>query len=315
MNDMLETDLSWLGEVGFTEAEVKPRQKRMTGVGSVSHKSLPDISLLDGIGDIASLLKIRLGHSAETRAKISAAHLGKIVSAITRAKISESNQARIAAGYVPPPVTPEILAQRKETREYRYPGGFKMPAAIVEANASRRRGKPMSEKAIENIRASAAKRVKEYYETGVKRSPSEVTRAKISEALLGRKQTEESNAKRSAWSSQRQHTEETKAKMSASQAGKFVSEEARENMRAAQQRRKDSGYVPPAITDEARAKIGAAHKGKVMSEETKAKLRAANLGKKKGPKSPETIERMQVAAKARWAKKRAEKAFAANEIQ
>ena len=103
--------------------------------------------------------------------------------------------------------------------------------------------------------------------------------------------------------------------MSASQAGKFVSEEARENMRAAQQRRKDSGYVPPAITDEARAKIGAAHKGKVMSEETKAKLRAANLGKKKGPKSPETIERMQVAAKARWAKKRAEKAFAANEIQ
>ena len=310
MNDFLETDLSWLGEVKFSEPEKNLARNVITAKGDFGVFDCSDNDWSELFNNIGSGLKIRFGHSAETRAKMSAANLGKVMSEVTRAKLSASNQARIAAGYKPPPVTPEVLAKRKATREYRYPDGYKMPAEIVEANASRRRGKPMSEKAIENIRASSAKRVKEYYESGVKRSPSEVTRAKISEALLGRKQTEESNAKRSAWSSQRQHTEETKAKMSTSQTGKIVSEEVRENMLTAQQRRKESGYVPPPVTEEVRAKIGAAHKGKAMSDETRAKLRAANLGKKLGPRSPETIERMKLAAKERWAKRKAEKTLA-----
>ena len=50
-----------------------------------------------------------------------------------------------------------------------------------------------------------------------------------------------------------------------------------------------------------------------MSEETRAKLRAANLGKKKGPRSPETIERMKIAAKERWVKRRADKALIGKE--
>ena len=310
MNDFLETDLSWLGEVKFSEPEKNQTRSVIAAKGDIGVFDYSDTDWSELFSNIESCLKIRLGHSAETRAKIGAAHLGKVVSEVTRAKLSASNQARIAAGYKPPLVTDEIIKLRKATRAERYPDGFKMPAEIVLANAARKRGSKHSEDSRVTMRAAQQARLEAERLAGIKRSPTKETRDKISAALLGNKQSEETKAKKSASCTGRVHSDEVKRKISIGNMGKVVSDEARENMRAAQQRRIESGYVPPPVTEEIRAKIGAVHKGKVMSEETRAKLRAANLGKKLGPRSPETVERMKLAAKDRWAKRKAEKALA-----
>lgn len=166
----------------------------------------------------------------------------------------------------------------------------------------------LSEELKARIREGQQARLQRERELGIVRSPSAETRQKISVALTGGKQSEESKVKRSLASTGYVHSEETKLKISIAHKDKQISDETRAKIRAAQQRRKESGYVPPPLSAESRAKIGAAHKGKVMSEETRAKLRAANLGKKSGPRSPETIEKMKLAAKERWVKRHANKA-------
>jgi hypothetical protein len=167
-----------------------------------------------------------------------------------------------------------------------------------------------SKESIERIKKSQASRILREKELGIVRPCSEETREKIRRANLGKKSSEETRRKISAKSRERVHSEETKRKMSTAHKGKIVSAETREKISASNQARKAAGYVPRPLTDEEREKIGAAHRGKVVSEETRAKLRAFNLGRKKGiPKSPETIERMKIAAKERWVKRKQDKAL------
>lgn len=98
------------------------------------------------------------------------------------------------------------------------------------------------------------------------------------------------------------HSEESKQKSSKAHKGQHFSEEQRLHMSIAAKKR--------GITPETRAKITTALKGKKLSEETKQKMSLAQKGEKNnfyGKKHTEEAKRkMSEAAKARYAKKRAE---------
>lgn len=162
--------------------------------------------------------------------------------------------------------------------------------------------------------------------TGIKHSPETI--AKCTAASTGRKHSEETRAKigasqkgkkisPEAIEKQRQsligfkHSDETRAKMSASGKGKKRSDEARSNMSAAQKGKK--------FSDEARANMSIARKGIKLTPEQLArrrglpqtekqieqrkKIHEANKGRKQ---SPEAIEKMRIAKKEWWAKKKQE---------
>jgi len=167
-----------------------------------------------------------------------------------------------------------------------------------------------SQETRDRMKKSQAFRLLREKELGIFRPCSEEKKEKLRLANLGKKINEETRRKISAKSREQVHSEETKRKMSAAQKGKIVSAETRAKISASNQARKAAGYVPRPLTEAEREKIGAAHRGKIVSEETRAKLRAFNLGRKKGvPKSPETIERMKIAAKERWVKRKQDKAL------
>lgn len=88
------------------------------------------------------------------------------------------------------------------------------------------------------------------------------------------------------WAKGAVRTEAQKDAVRKSSTGRVFSEESREKIRAAR-----------AIQEPTFGMLGKSH-----SDETKAKMRSAKLGKKK---SPETIERMKIAAKKRCEAKRA----------
>jgi len=119
---------------------------------------------------------------------------------------------------------------------------------------------------------------------------SEETRAKISEALKGKKKSEETRRKMSEAkknmteekklafkakmsAAKKNMTEETKRKISETQKGKKHSEESKRKMSEAKKGIK--------MSEETRAKISKAMKGRKKSEETKRKMSAARKGRKK----------------------------------
>jgi len=99
------------------------------------------------------------------------------------------------------------------------------------------------------------------------------------------------------------HSEETRKKMAVAQRGKVVTEEARRKSSETQKGR--------LIKEEVRRKMSEAHKGKHHTEETKQKIADANSGKLshfKGKIRPnKTREKMSIAKKEWWAKKKQKK--------
>ncbi len=139
-------------------------------------------------------------HTAETKAKISAANKGKKRSAETRAKLSAANSGENNPNY-----------GKKLSEETR----AKMSAANSGENH------PMyGRKHTEETRAkiSAANKGRRH---------TEETRAKIGEANKGKKHSEETKAKISETNKGKKRSTETRAKMSEAQKGKKFSEETR----------------------------------------------------------------------------------------
>lgn len=104
-------------------------------------------------------------------------------------------------------------------------------------------------------------------------------------------------------------TDEVRARMSASKLGIPKSAEWRAKM---SERQRQLGNVDRLRrmsmnqSDATRAKIAAAHRGKKVSAETKARISAGKLGKNLPPQTPEDRAKKSVAAKARWARVKAE---------
>ena len=149
--------------------------------------------------------------SAESRARMSAAHKGKRLSPEHRAKIGESNKGK--------QISPEHRA--------------KISAALT--------GKKLSAEHRANLSASH-KGNKQSAETRAKisasskgRDVSADTRAKIRAALTGRKHSPESRKKMSEALTGRRLSDETRAKISAAHKGKKHSPESVARMRVAQQ--------------------------------------------------------------------------------
>lgn len=124
---------------------------------------------------------------------------------------------------------------------------------------------------------------------GKKQSPEHI--AKRSATRIGKKQSAECVAKRVAANKGYAHSEESKAKISDAHRGKKrlpFSEEHKSNISAsAKGKTKSAEHI---------AKIAAAKTGKPCSNETKAKISTTATGKKRGPRPPETIAKI-VAAK------------------
>ena len=122
--------------------------------------------------------------------------------------------------------------------------------------------------------------------TGRKMPPAHV------DALRNRVVSEEDRAARrdramgNKWSVGIKRTDAQKEAVRVAATGRVMSDETKQKIRAARAKQEPT--------------YGMA--GKSHDDETKAKMRAAKLGKKK---SPETIERMNRAAKKRWEVKRA----------
>jgi len=104
---------------------------------------------------------------------------------------------------------------------------------------------------------------------------SEETRAKISEALKGKKHSEETRAKMSAANKGKKLSEETKRKISEAREGKKHSEESKRKISAAQKNMSEEKKLAM------KAKMSAARKGRKKSEAWKAKISAAAKGRTK----------------------------------
>lgn len=104
------------------------------------------------------------------------------------------------------------------------------------------------------------------------------------------------------------HSTETRKKISLTSKGKIISQEQRELISKSLKGRKNTwGHkISAALTgksksEEHKQKIGNIHRGKVITQEQKDKISNSTKGRKK---SPETIEKMKIAARAREAKKK-----------
>ena len=128
------------------------------------------------------------------------------------------------------------------------------------------------------------------------RKHTDETLAKMSKAQKGRTISEEARIKLSAANKGRKHTNEAKAKMSKAGKGRKHTADAKANMSKAQKGHK--------VSKETRAKLSAAHKGKRLSKEHRASISAAISGVKHplyGKRhSPETRANMRKASAARW---------------
>jgi len=102
------------------------------------------------------------------------------------------------------------------------------------------------------------------------------------------------------------HTAETKEMIGSAHKGKTISVKQREMISNAMKLREHTwgdkiseSLTGKQKTDDHKRKIGERHKGKVISQEQKDKISASSKGRKK---SPETIEKMKLAAQARSAR-------------
>jgi len=202
----------------------------------------------------AKLRAARLGIdnvSVEGRARVAAAHRGKIVSVETREKqaaarrgktLSPEARAKISTAQKGKPKSPE-------TRE-------RMRAAQQSRTVHPWTGRQHSEETRKKMSMA---------QSGIAKSPEH--RAAMSAAQKGKTVPPEILAKRSASLTGQKRTAETRANISASKKGHTVSNEARRKIGEANRGRSH--------TDEARAKMSAARLGTTRSEETRAKMREA----------------------------------------
>lgn len=158
------------------------------------------------------------GHnpSAETRAKLSAAAKGRIVSEETKIKMrkpkSEEHKAKLIAAQIGRVCT-------QETRE-----------KIGKGN----RGKTLSEETREKIAKASLGRL---HTKETKLKMSQVQKGEKN-AMYGKTHSEETKQKLSIISSNRRHTEETKLKIAQGNKGKIVTEETRIKMSIAAKNKK-----------------------------------------------------------------------------
>lgn len=122
---------------------------------------------------------------------------------------------------------------------------------------------------------------------------SDAHKAKLSAATKGRKQSPQEIAARLPPLRAAMALESVRARISAGITGRAVSTETREKM---------SESCRAALSDPAvKAKISAANASREWSDSARAKIGTVHRGK---PKSPETRERMRLAALRNWAKRR-----------
>jgi hypothetical protein len=264
--------------------------------------------------------------SAEHRAKMSAARLGK--------KLPDDQREKMIAGIRKKFADPEYKARWMETIQ----AANQTPEAREKQSIAMR----VSTACLANLAALAKANL------GSKRSPE--IRAKMTAAQFKRFESLDERKKIGAAKAGTTHTAETKAKISASKSGKTISEVTRrqrlgrkqsaetvekraaavcgckhpprspewiERQRIAQtgrpktdaERAKISaaGRARPPISEETRAKMSAAKRARIVTDETKAKLSAAHTGRKRAPYSDETKALMSASAKARRARERAER--------
>lgn len=106
----------------------------------------------------------------------------------------------------------------------------------------------------------------------------------------------------------KKHSAKSKELIGLAHKGKTISVEQREMISSAMKSREHTwgdkiseSLTGKQKTDEHKRKIGERHKGKVITQEQRDKISASSKGRKK---SPETIEKMKLAAQAREARKR-----------
>ena len=219
--------------------------------------------------------------SAEFRERHAAKNRGRFPSKETRKKLSDTlkliwnnpeareAQSRRAKGRVNSPEHRAKLSAihkgRPKTAEHR--------EKISRILTGRPTGRPMPLEHKERLRQISKERV-----------VREETRAKMSLAKKGKRQSPEHYARVAIFMKNRPISEETRRKLSASLTGRKLSPEHCEKMRQSR-----LGQAPTAAiaankgkkqSAEVIAKRSAAMKGRLVSPETREKLRQANLGKK-----------------------------------
>lgn len=176
-NPPLQAAWNKYGEAAFSFELIEP-------VPAVHHLTAVEQTYIDYYGRVVRLYNVcrtagsRLGvrHTAETKAKLSAANKGKQPSAETRAKLSAANR-----GYVASDATRAKLSQSNRNRAYRHPTGWTHAQSTRDKIGAAHKGHTRNIGQTKDVNSRAIMRA-----SAKERGISEATRTKMAEGRAKR---------------------------------------------------------------------------------------------------------------------------------